>query len=345
MMRLAKDLNAQQLWTIAADAAHRDADLLDEIVDHPATYRALSDWAVAALGEEDLTAVAPPPAPDPEPEQRRNGLRLPSMSRSRKKRDEPASGQAAAPNATGIGSGTQGTDSQTGFEEPETPQGLEAPQTQESAPRARTWPEPLEPGLPPSVAPQHSDAPASSSGPSHPGPVGYPARSMSPHEAASSSAAGTMQIPVRPVARPTGFGDAAAHPEQGGSPWSAGTASPLTGAAAPLADGGVNAWLAAGTAVSTERSPDIPTQHGELMAHAPRETRRGPRSTVSGWLRRPAPLGLVLVLVVVEVLTLLALGVVATRDQSAVVQPTATPSVTSTATPTATGTATSEVTP
>ena len=63
-MRLTKELTAQQLWTIASDAAHRDADLLDEIVDHPATYRALSDWAVTTLAEEDVRLAPPPPAPE-----------------------------------------------------------------------------------------------------------------------------------------------------------------------------------------------------------------------------------------------------------------------------------------
>ncbi|WP_194949226.1 hypothetical protein [Actinomyces trachealis] len=79
-MRLDKNLSPRQLWTIAADPSHRDADLLDAIVDHPATYRALSDWAVAALAEEDLSAVAPPPEPEPiAGSERQRGLRVPGV--------------------------------------------------------------------------------------------------------------------------------------------------------------------------------------------------------------------------------------------------------------------------
>lgn len=78
-MKLDRNLTAQQLWTIAADAEHRSADLLDDLVDHPATYRALSDWAVAGLAMTDLRALPVPPEPEEATETPKRGLRLPSL--------------------------------------------------------------------------------------------------------------------------------------------------------------------------------------------------------------------------------------------------------------------------
>lgn len=43
VVRLDRNLTGQQLWAIASDRQHLSYDLLDEIVDHPAAYRALSD--------------------------------------------------------------------------------------------------------------------------------------------------------------------------------------------------------------------------------------------------------------------------------------------------------------
>ncbi len=62
-MRLGRDLTAQQLWAIASDRQHLSYDLLDQIVDHPAAYRTLSDWAVDALGASDISGLGDPPAP------------------------------------------------------------------------------------------------------------------------------------------------------------------------------------------------------------------------------------------------------------------------------------------
>ena len=106
-MRLDKNLTSQQLWTIATDREHRTADLLDQIVDHPATYRALSDWAVAALGEQDVRAVDAPPAPDADAAEPRRGLRLPTMPLGRRAAKPPASEPeveppAPEPEASGI---------------------------------------------------------------------------------------------------------------------------------------------------------------------------------------------------------------------------------------------------
>ena len=98
-MRLDKNLTSQQLWTIATDREHRTADLLDQIVDHPATYRALSDWAVAALGEQDVRAVDAPPAPDADAAEPRRGLRLPTMPLGRRAAKPPASEPEVEPPA------------------------------------------------------------------------------------------------------------------------------------------------------------------------------------------------------------------------------------------------------
>ena len=78
-MRLDKDLTAQQLWAIASDRQHLSYDLLDEIVDHPATYRALSDWAVDALGASDISGLGDPPAPEVEAASPKRGFRLPGL--------------------------------------------------------------------------------------------------------------------------------------------------------------------------------------------------------------------------------------------------------------------------
>lgn len=80
-MRLDRNLTAQQLWAIASDRQHLSYDLLDEIVDHPATYRALSDWAVDALGASDISGLADPPAPEVEAASPKRGFRLPGLGR------------------------------------------------------------------------------------------------------------------------------------------------------------------------------------------------------------------------------------------------------------------------
>ena len=78
-MRLNNDLTPQQLWTIAADSEHRDRDVLDELVSHPNSYRALSDWALAGLAVEDPKSLDVPPQPDAvEPVQKRK-RRFPSL--------------------------------------------------------------------------------------------------------------------------------------------------------------------------------------------------------------------------------------------------------------------------
>ena len=80
-MGLDKDLTAQQLWAIASDRQHLSYDLLDKIVDHPATYRALSDWAVDALGASDISGLGDPPAPEVEAASPKRGFRLPGLGR------------------------------------------------------------------------------------------------------------------------------------------------------------------------------------------------------------------------------------------------------------------------
>lgn len=80
-MRLDRNLTAQQLWAIASDRQHLSYDLLDQIVDHPAAYRALSDWAVDALGASDISGLGDPPAPEVEAAAPKRGFRLPGLVR------------------------------------------------------------------------------------------------------------------------------------------------------------------------------------------------------------------------------------------------------------------------
>lgn len=80
-MRLDRDLTAQQLWAIASDRQHLSYDLLDQIVDHPAAYRTLSDWAVDALGASDISGLGDPPAPEVEAAAPKRGFRLPGLVR------------------------------------------------------------------------------------------------------------------------------------------------------------------------------------------------------------------------------------------------------------------------
>lgn len=80
-MRLDRNLTAQQLWAIASDRQHLSYDLLDEIVDHPAAYRTLSDWALDALGASDISGLADPPAPEVEAASPKRGFRLPGLGR------------------------------------------------------------------------------------------------------------------------------------------------------------------------------------------------------------------------------------------------------------------------
>lgn len=80
-MRLDRNLTAQQLWAIASDRQHLSYDLLDQIVDHPAAYRTLSDWAVDALGASDISGLADPPAPEVEAASPKRGFRLPGLVR------------------------------------------------------------------------------------------------------------------------------------------------------------------------------------------------------------------------------------------------------------------------
>lgn len=93
-MRLDKDLTAQQLWAIASDRQHLSYDLLDEIVDHPATYRALSDWAVDALGASDISGLGDPPAPEVEAVAPKRGFRLPGLGH---RDSEPEIGEIFSP--------------------------------------------------------------------------------------------------------------------------------------------------------------------------------------------------------------------------------------------------------
>lgn len=105
-MRLNSDLTPQQLWTIAADSEHRDRDVLDELVSHPNSYRALSDWALAGLAVEDPRSLDVPPQPDAvEPVQKRK-RRFPGL-KAKMRGGGSQSGDAAptsfSPPATGPG--------------------------------------------------------------------------------------------------------------------------------------------------------------------------------------------------------------------------------------------------
>lgn len=81
IVRLDRNLTAQQLWAIASDRQHLSYDLLDEIVDHPAAYRSLSDWALDALGASDISGLGDPPAPEVEAAAPKRGFRLPGLGR------------------------------------------------------------------------------------------------------------------------------------------------------------------------------------------------------------------------------------------------------------------------
>ena len=225
-MRLDKNLTSQQLWTIATDREHRTADLLDQIVDHPATYRALSDWAVAALGEQDVRAVDAPPAPDADAAEPRRGLRLPTMPLGRRAAKPPAS----------------------------------EPEVEPPAPEPEVEPPAPEPEVePPAPEPEAS---------------------------------------------------------------------------------GIDAWLSADPIVEP-----APEQRATQRVRVTCPDRSGQADQAqhesTSWLRRPAPISLVIVLVVVEVFTLLALAVVGRQEPVAP----ATPVVTSSSTATVTEGATVEASP
>ena len=105
-MRLNSDLTPQQLWTIAADSEHRDRDVLDELVSHPNSYRALSDWALAGLAVEDPRSLDVPPQPDAvEPVQKRK-RRFPGLKAKKRGGGTQYGGAAPtsfSPPATGSG--------------------------------------------------------------------------------------------------------------------------------------------------------------------------------------------------------------------------------------------------
>ena len=105
-MRLNSDLTPQQLWTIAADSEHRDRDVLDELVSHPNSYRALSDWALAGLAVEDPRSLDVPPQPDAvEPVQKRK-RRFPGLKAKKRGGGTQYGGAAPtsfSPPATGPG--------------------------------------------------------------------------------------------------------------------------------------------------------------------------------------------------------------------------------------------------
>jgi len=105
-MRLNSDLTPQQLWTIAADSEHRDRDVLDELVSHPNSYRALSDWALAGLAVEDPRSLDVPPQPDAVGPVQKRKRRFPGL-KAKKRAGGSQSGDAAptsfSPPATGPG--------------------------------------------------------------------------------------------------------------------------------------------------------------------------------------------------------------------------------------------------
>ena len=243
-MRLDKNLTSQQLWTIATDREHRTADLLDQIVDHPATYRALSDWAVAALGEQDVRAVDAPPAPDADAAEPRRGLRLPTMPLGRRAAKPPAPEPEVEPPAS----------------EPEVEPPASEPEVEPPAPEPEVEPPASEPEVePPAPEPEAS---------------------------------------------------------------------------------GIDAWLSADPIVEP-----APEQRATQRVRVTCPDRSGQADQAqhepTSWLRRPAPISLVIVLVVVEVFTLLALAVVGRQEPVAP----ATPVVTSSSTATVTKGATVEASP
>jgi len=296
-MRLTKELTAQQLWTIASDAAHRDADLLDEIVDHPATYRALSDWAVTTLAEEDVRLAPPPPAPEDESEPGRRGLRLPGVSLSRRRRSE-------SPDAS---------------QQNQSPDKKPAPQDSTS-PAAQASKQEQQDPRPSTVGNLSSEKEHLQS----PSTVDDPARaptdtSVTPSESTDPS------LPSSDA-------------EQFSSSNLIESSSPSAGDG----EGGLGAWLAAAP-VSTKVEPAVSTTASEIVSVSAQQTeQKFISSQRKNWIHRPAPMGFVLVLAVIEVLTLLALGVVATRSSEAepvqtptiIITPEVTPTITMT--PTAT---------
>ncbi|WP_139738732.1 hypothetical protein [Actinomyces wuliandei] len=263
-MKLDKDLNATQLWTIASDEKHRDPELLDQLVDHPATYRALSDWAVAALGEEDMQSLPAPPPPEEEPETTRKGLRLPAVNLLRRRQASPSSADSAveAPGAAAPSTPTQ--------EDPSVFQSSAAPtdppvHQEDHAEGRQEHPEEIE----------RTEGGAEDLVTAGPSPF--------------------SEIPVLPAAPVTQDAPAPASPavpQQEDTP----------------EEDGLGAWLAAAPTAAPEPAPPAAgppvAPPGAMPPSAPRVS----------WLRRPAPMGLVIVLAVIELLTLLALGVIAQRE-------------------------------
>lgn len=237
-MRLDKTLTSQQLWTIASDTEHRNADLLDQLVDHPATYRALSDWAVAALAEEDLRAIAPPPLPEDEPEPARKVLRFPSVGRSRQKKADSLVSR--------------------------TPVDIPSPSS------------------------------AIVNG-SHPNPENDPSESHAILTPDTSSTSGPPAFP--PQIRPERESHVEAESHVGA--WL--NVSPL------LADSGLSYHYDSGQPSQSTALPALRSSQGTASTEAV-PGNPGPQRSELSWTQRPAPMGIVVLLVVLQLLTVFALG-------------------------------------
>lgn len=336
-MRLNNDLTSQQLWTIAADSEHRDRDILDELVSHPNSYRALSDWALAGLAVEDPKSLDVPPQPDAvAPEQKRK-RRFPSLKA--KKRGggvqsggaPPALVEPAASNPGVMGPGRM---------EPAASQSAHAG----SGPSQAMGHTPY--GSAPSRKTTNQQATAVSSDPQTV-PINVQSeyrrrqehRSRTDERPRRSSQASDSLAKLSDLRSPEIPQASVSHTAHvGRAPFSTDSSIPQHGSGIP-SRAGISDWVSAGEQLSqSARSPEPTEPQKKVEPHdvrsipatwssspppgpplTPSAPRNQPQSTsppvknvrkYAGWAARPAPYGVVAVLAALQVLTALALLVV-----------------------------------
>ena len=333
-MRLNSDLTPQQLWTIAADSEHRDRDVLDELVSHPNSYRALSDWALAGLAVEDPRSLDVPPQPDAvEPVQKRK-RRFPGLKAKKR------------------GGGTQyGGAAPTSFSPAATGSGVMGPGRVEPAARqaAHVGPGPSEAtshtpyGSAPSRKTANRQATVVNSDPQtvpidvqseyrrrqeHRSRTAEPPRSLSQN---SDSLANFSHLPSPEI--PQSSANHTAH--VGRAPFSTDSTTFQGGSSVPPRSG-ISDWVSAGEQLSQSvRSPEPAEPQKKVDPHDMRSlpatwnsspppgtplTPTAPRNhsqptnlpvenghKQTGWAAKPAPYGVVAALAALQVLTVLAL--------------------------------------
>jgi len=333
-MRLNSDLTPQQLWTIAADSEHRDRDVLDELVSHPNSYRALSDWALAGLAVEDPRSLDVPPQPDAvEPVQKRK-RRFPGLKAKKR------------------GGGTQyGGAAPTSFSPPATGPGVMGPGRVEPA---ATQAAHVGPG--PSQATSHTpygSAPSRKTANRQPtvvnsDPQTVPIDVQSEYRRRQEHRSRTVERPrsssqdsdssanvshLRSPEIPQSSANHTAH--MGRAPFSTDSTT-LQGGSGSQPRSGISDWVSAGEQLSqSARSPEPTEPQKKVDPHdmrslpatwssspppgtplTPTAPRNHPQSTnppvenghkQTGWAAKPAPYGVVAALAALQVLTVLSL--------------------------------------